>query len=221
MWCATASRWLNWRKTEKKKLCCAFLHRFGPYYTEPVIAGLDPITHEPFICSLDLIGCPMITDDFVVSGTCSEQMYGMCESLWEPDMVSEAAKVSSASWIQPPAVNWRTGAKQAGWKALSFDTSWRSSQERGCSLEQPAGKVLQHRGYFEVWAKSDDSTPSFYTNWNSFCSSGTRSPLRNDLAGHAERSGQRCCIWNGCNCTHNVSAALSPYRTGRIPQAAC
>ncbi|NXC41247.1 PSB3 protein, partial [Penelope pileata] len=60
--------------------------RFGPYYTEPVIAGLDPVTHEPFICSLDLIGCPMITDDFVVSGTCSEQMYGMCESLWEPDM---------------------------------------------------------------------------------------------------------------------------------------
>ncbi|NXX46680.1 PSB3 protein, partial [Tricholaema leucomelas] len=67
-------------------LCAALPHRFGPYYTEPVIAGLDPITHEPFICSLDLIGCPMITDDFVVSGTCSEQMYGMCESLWEPDM---------------------------------------------------------------------------------------------------------------------------------------
>ncbi|XP_033367433.1 proteasome subunit beta type-3, partial [Parus major] len=64
--------------------------RFGPYYTEPVIAGLDPLSHEPFICSLDLIGCPMVTDDFVVSGTCSEQMYGMCESLWEPDMVSGA-----------------------------------------------------------------------------------------------------------------------------------
>jgi hypothetical protein len=53
-----------------------------------VIAGLDPKTFEPFICSLDLIGCPMVTEDFVVSGTCSEQMYGMCESLWEPDMVS-------------------------------------------------------------------------------------------------------------------------------------
>lgn len=62
--------------------------RFGPYYIEPVIAGLDPKTFEPFICSLDLIGCPMVTEDFVVSGTCSEQMYGMCESLWEPDMVS-------------------------------------------------------------------------------------------------------------------------------------
>ncbi|CAM4622754.1 proteasome subunit beta type-3 [Siphateles boraxobius] len=60
--------------------------RFGPYYIEPVIAGLDPKTFEPFICSLDLIGCPMVTEDFVVSGTCSEQMYGMCESLWEPDM---------------------------------------------------------------------------------------------------------------------------------------
>ncbi|XP_006860044.1 PREDICTED: proteasome subunit beta type-3-like [Chrysochloris asiatica] len=48
--------------------------RFGPYYTEPVIAGLDPKTFKPFICSLDLIGCPMVTDDFVVSGTCTEQM---------------------------------------------------------------------------------------------------------------------------------------------------
>ncbi|MEQ2179739.1 Proteasome subunit beta type-3 [Goodea atripinnis] len=63
--------------------------RFGPYYIEPVIAGLDPKTLEPFICSLDLIGCPMVTEDFVVSGTCSEQMYGMCESLWEPDMEPE------------------------------------------------------------------------------------------------------------------------------------
>lgn len=60
--------------------------RFGPYFIEPVIAGLDPKTGEPFICSLDLIGCPMVTDDFVVSGTCTEQMYGMAESLWEPDM---------------------------------------------------------------------------------------------------------------------------------------
>jgi len=60
--------------------------RFGPYFIEPVIAGLDPKTSEPYIASLDLIGCPMMTEDFVVSGTCTEQMYGMCESLWEPDM---------------------------------------------------------------------------------------------------------------------------------------
>ncbi|KAH0499957.1 Proteasome subunit beta type-3 [Microtus ochrogaster] len=59
--------------------------RFGPYPTEPVIARLDQKTFKPFTCSLDLIGCPMVTDDFVASGTCSEQMYGMCESLWEPN----------------------------------------------------------------------------------------------------------------------------------------
>ena len=64
-----------------------FFQRFGPYFVEPVIAGLDPKTFEPFIASMDLIGCPMVTDDFVVSGTCSEQMYGMCESVWEPNMV--------------------------------------------------------------------------------------------------------------------------------------
>lgn len=63
--------------------------RFGPYFVEPVIAGLDPKTSEPFICNLDLIGCPMITEDFVVSGTCTEQLYGMCESLWVPDLEAD------------------------------------------------------------------------------------------------------------------------------------
>ncbi|XP_032800676.1 proteasome subunit beta type-3 [Petromyzon marinus] len=63
--------------------------RFGPYFVDPVIAGLDPVTLAPFICSLDLIGCPMVTEDFVVSGTCSEQLYGMCESLWEPNMEAD------------------------------------------------------------------------------------------------------------------------------------
>lgn len=66
-----------------------FVFSFGPYFVEPVIAGLDPITNEPFIASMDLIGCPMVSNDFVVSGTCSEQMYGMCESLWEPNLEPE------------------------------------------------------------------------------------------------------------------------------------
>ncbi|XP_043279027.1 proteasome subunit beta type-3 [Venturia canescens] len=60
--------------------------RFGPYFVEPIIAGLDPITYEPFICNMDLIGCINEPEDFVVGGTCTEQLYGMCESLYEPDM---------------------------------------------------------------------------------------------------------------------------------------
>ena len=70
---------------------------FGPYFVEPVIAGLDNITGDPFVASLDLIGCPMVTGDFVVSGTCNEQMYGMCESLWVPNMVSVLLSVASLS----------------------------------------------------------------------------------------------------------------------------
>ena len=62
--------------------------RFSPYFVEPVIAGLEQKTNKPYIACMDLIGCPRETSDFVVSGTCSEQMYGMCESLWRPDLVS-------------------------------------------------------------------------------------------------------------------------------------
>jgi len=60
--------------------------RFGPFFVEPVVAGLMPKTNEPFVCNLDLIGCPNKPEDFVVSGTCSDQLYGMCEALWEPDL---------------------------------------------------------------------------------------------------------------------------------------
>lgn len=49
--------------------------------------GLDSQSSEPYIATMDLIGCPMETKDFVVAGTCSEQLYGMCESLWKPDLV--------------------------------------------------------------------------------------------------------------------------------------
>ena len=56
------------------------------YFVEPLIAGLDS-KGVPFVASTDLIGCPMVPDDFVVGGTCSEQLYGMCESLWRPDLV--------------------------------------------------------------------------------------------------------------------------------------
>nr|CAD7605869.1 unnamed protein product [Timema genevievae] len=60
--------------------------RFGPYFVEPVIAGLDPVTFKPYVCNMDLIGCINEPEDFVVGGTCSEQLYGMCEALWEPDL---------------------------------------------------------------------------------------------------------------------------------------
>ncbi|TPX51165.1 hypothetical protein SeLEV6574_g00456 [Synchytrium endobioticum] len=62
--------------------------RFGPWFTEPIVAGLEP-DGTPFICSTDLIGCINFAKDFVVTGTASNQLYGMCESLWEPDLEPE------------------------------------------------------------------------------------------------------------------------------------
>nr|QBH73450.1 proteasome subunit beta type protein [Isotomurus palustris] len=60
-------------------------HRFGYYFVEPIIAGLDA-KNEPFISGFDLIGCEVLPEDFVVAGTCDNQLYGMCESLWKPKM---------------------------------------------------------------------------------------------------------------------------------------
>mmetsp|Transcript_42162 Transcript_42162/g.83828 ORF Transcript_42162/g.83828 Transcript_42162/m.83828 type:complete len:205 (-) Transcript_42162:179-793(-) len=59
--------------------------RFGPWFTEPVVAGLKD-DGTPFLSGMDLIGAPVFTNDFVVSGTCTSNLHGMCESLYRPDM---------------------------------------------------------------------------------------------------------------------------------------
>jgi len=59
--------------------------RFGPWFTEPVVAGLDK-DHKPFLCAFDFIGAMSKAQDFVVSGTSSEQLFGVCESFWRPGM---------------------------------------------------------------------------------------------------------------------------------------
>jgi len=75
--------------------------RFGPWFVGPVVAGLAPKLGgdetgdgkggggvEPFICGFDSIGCIDFAKDFIVSGTASDQLFGTCEGLWEPDLVS-------------------------------------------------------------------------------------------------------------------------------------
>eukprot|EP00429_Kryptoperidinium_foliaceum_P127472 CAMPEP_0176274834 /NCGR_PEP_ID=MMETSP0121_2-20121125/46927_1 /TAXON_ID=160619 /ORGANISM="Kryptoperidinium foliaceum, Strain CCMP 1326" /LENGTH=206 /DNA_ID=CAMNT_0017615037 /DNA_START=12 /DNA_END=632 /DNA_ORIENTATION=+ len=59
--------------------------RFGPWFTEPVVAGLDK-DKKPFLCGFDFIGCLSKADDFVVSGTTADQLFGVCESFWRPGM---------------------------------------------------------------------------------------------------------------------------------------
>jgi len=60
--------------------------RFGPYFVNPVVAGINQTTGKPFICGFDSIGCIDFAKDFIVTGTADDQLFGMCEGLWEPDL---------------------------------------------------------------------------------------------------------------------------------------
>lgn len=61
--------------------------RFSPYFLEPVIIGLEEKTNQPFIATMDLIGAIASGEEsFAVAGTCTGNMYGMCENLYQPEM---------------------------------------------------------------------------------------------------------------------------------------
>lgn len=50
------------------------------------MAGLDE-HGQPFLSAFDLVGAACYAEDFVVGGTSSEQLYGVCESFWRENMV--------------------------------------------------------------------------------------------------------------------------------------
>ncbi|CAI5760431.1 unnamed protein product [Candida verbasci] len=63
--------------------------RFGPWFISPIVGGLSKKDNKPFICGFDSIGCIDYSNDFIVSGTATDQLYGMCESLYEPNLNPE------------------------------------------------------------------------------------------------------------------------------------
>lgn len=76
--------------SELTHLLAAILYekRFGSYFIEPVVAGLDG-KRQPFVASMDSIGCIAVADDFAVSGTASSNLFGVCESFYEPNLEME------------------------------------------------------------------------------------------------------------------------------------
>lgn len=62
--------------------------RFGPYFCEPVVAGLEP-DGTPYITGMDLIGAMAPADNFIVSGTSTESLLGACESLYQENLEAE------------------------------------------------------------------------------------------------------------------------------------
>lgn len=80
----------NMKPTTFGHLVSAVLYerRFGPYFTSPVIAGLED-DGTPYLCGMDSIGAMETAKDFMVAGTAPESLYGMCESMWRPDMAAD------------------------------------------------------------------------------------------------------------------------------------
>lgn len=62
--------------------------RFSPWLVGPVVAGLDK-NDNPFLSAFDFIGADCRATDFVANGTAAEQMMGVCESFYKPDMEPE------------------------------------------------------------------------------------------------------------------------------------
>ncbi|GJQ12047.1 hypothetical protein GpartN1_g5515.t1 [Galdieria partita] len=76
-----------------------YSRRFSPYFVEPVVAGLTE-KGEPYLCAQDLLGAPLFANDFVVSGTCAESLYGTSETFWKPDLSpAELFEVTSQSLL--------------------------------------------------------------------------------------------------------------------------
>ncbi|KAK1347545.1 subunit of proteasome [Hamiltosporidium tvaerminnensis] len=62
--------------------------RGQPYYTEPVIAGVDS-SGKPYIANMDQLGCISEPDDFVCAGTADKNLLGICEALCSKEMEDE------------------------------------------------------------------------------------------------------------------------------------
>jgi 20S proteasome subunit beta 3 len=65
----------------------------SPLYVEPLIAGLVDVRGDgkyiPYLCSQDSLGAPMVAEDFVVCGTCSSSLMGLCEAFYKPGLSPE------------------------------------------------------------------------------------------------------------------------------------
>jgi hypothetical protein len=114
---------------------------------EPIVAGLDG-NNVPYVASTDLIGCPMEPSDFVVGGTSSEQLYGMCESLWRPDMEPEDLFEA----ISQALLNAQDRDALAGWGGVvhimyvypGWRALWRHSADPSCLLSHLLRRALTY-----------------------------------------------------------------------------
>ncbi|KAI6242713.1 Proteasome subunit beta [Aphelenchoides fujianensis] len=63
-----------------------YKRRFGYYFINPLVAGLDPVTFKPFVADTDIIGNITQPRDFVAVGNAAEYALGVCEGFWRENM---------------------------------------------------------------------------------------------------------------------------------------
>ncbi|CAM9384936.1 unnamed protein product [Chrysoparadoxa australica] len=65
-----------------------YSRRSSPYFCEPVIAGLDA-EGVPHIFTQDVLGATTTAEDFVVSGSSSQGLYGICEANFQEGLEAD------------------------------------------------------------------------------------------------------------------------------------
>jgi 20S proteasome subunit beta 3 len=70
-----------------------YTRRFAPYFTSPIVAGLTS-DNRPYISGMDSIGSITSPGDFVTAGTAADNLMGICEALYRPDMDDESLFVT-------------------------------------------------------------------------------------------------------------------------------
>ena len=57
------------------------------FICSPIVVGLSK-ANQPFLCSMDGLGAQTVTSDFCVTGTASDGLYAICESLYQPNLTA-------------------------------------------------------------------------------------------------------------------------------------
>ncbi|KAF9763256.1 Proteasome subunit beta type-3-B [Nosema granulosis] len=68
--------------------------RTNPYYVSAVVAGLDS-KNIPYVVGMDCLGCKE-ENDFVTSGTAGNNLSGLCEALFTPNLEEQELFVTTA-----------------------------------------------------------------------------------------------------------------------------
>uniref|UniRef100_A0A803QLH3 15-cis-phytoene synthase n=1 Tax=Cannabis sativa TaxID=3483 RepID=A0A803QLH3_CANSA len=168
--------------------------RFGPYFCQPVIAGLSD-DDKPFICTMDSIGAKELAKDFVVAGTASESLYGACEAMFKPDLEPEELfEVVSQALLSSVDRDCLSG--WGGHVYVNTDRSDREDLEGKNGLRsrfksgiRRSGFMVQFRnGWIHVMDQMGNVIESFFSGFGKVFGSLFASPL--DFL-----SGKSCSMW--------------------------